>query len=227
MRHQWCKRLSSFVKVLVLGYTAGTSWRKDTTSPGMRPAMTLRSWRGRANSLYYGEQPLAVEQTPMFYWCHIWVCHEVDMHKLLHICILPIHPPGRFYPSIHDAKPLLPHLLCNLIILEKTSGPWCGASLCDYQSIPIDPNINLRIMRNQGAWVIKVPGQGLLDMQFTNWQCFSNVKQSLAGGRLQCWRDVISTNTITISPSSLQLTLKQHLRNNTVGQRHFVKQCSQ
>ena len=188
--------------------------------------MTPRSWRGLANSLYYGEHPLSVEQTLMYYCYHIWVCHEVDMHKLLHICILRIHPPGRFYPSIYDAKPLLPHL-CNVIILEKTSGLWCGASLCDCQAIPVDPNINLRIMRNQGAWVIKVPGQGFLDMQFTKWRCFSNVKQPLVGGRLQCWRDVISTNTITISPSSLQLTLKQHLRSNIAGHSHFTKQYFQ
>ena len=37
------QKISSFVKVLVLGYTAGTSWRKDTTSLGMRLAMTPRS----------------------------------------------------------------------------------------------------------------------------------------------------------------------------------------
>ena len=82
-----------------------------------------------------------------------------------------------------------------------------GASLCDCQSIPIDPNINLGIMRNQGAWVIEVTHK-LVDVQFINWQCFSNVKQPLVEVRLQCWRDVISTNTITISSSSLQLTLK-------------------
>ena len=90
-----------------------------------------------------------------------------------------------------------------------------GASLCDCQSIPIDPNINLRIMRNQGAWVIEVTHK-LVDVQFINWQCFSNVKQPLVEVRLQCWRDVISTNTITISPSSLQLTLK-HLDNSCLA----------
>ena len=208
MRYKWCKRsahLSRYWSLVILLAHHGERiqhhrewdlrWPPDHEEDVWIP-----------NTMVSTDQPLLVEQTLMYYCCHIWVCHEVDMHKLLHICILPIHPPTRQilpFDTWCKAFPPTPSLQRNNS-REKKSGPWCGASFCDCQSIPTDLNINLRIMRNQGARV-----QGLFDdMHFTNWQCFSNVKQPLVGGTLQCWRDVISTNTITISPSSLQLTLK-------------------
>ena len=151
---------------------------------------------------------------PILWWASI-IC-RADANVLLlsplgvsrggyALTVAHLHPPTRQilpFDTWCKAFPPTPSLQRNNS--QRPLDPDVGHPF----AIPIDPNINLRIMRNQGAWVIMVPGQGLLNMQFTNWQRFSNVKQPLAGGTLQCWRDVISTNTITISPSSLQLTLK-------------------